>query len=126
MDEQEPLTATQAQIDEALAKGYIKVIISEGDDAERPSPGSDCQLHYTGNLVDGTIFDSSRAKGRPFNFELGKGQVIKGWDEGVATMALGERAMLVISPKFGYGKRKVSVIPANSVLIFDVELLDFL
>ncbi|MEK7194626.1 MAG: FKBP-type peptidyl-prolyl cis-trans isomerase [Patescibacteria group bacterium] len=81
-------------------------------------------VHYTGTLLDGTIFDSSRSRGAPFAFTLGAGEVIKGWDEGVAGMRVGGTRKLTIAPDFGYGDRAVGPIPANSILIFEVELLE--
>lgn len=82
-------------------------------------------VHYTGTLTDGKKFDSSRDRGEPFVFVLGVGQVIKGWDEGVAQLSVGERAKLTCTPDYAYGSRDVGngLIPANSTLIFDVELI---
>jgi len=77
-----------------------------------------------GTLTDGTKFDSSVDRGQPFDFELGAGRVIKGWDEGVAGMKVGGKRKLVIPPDLGYGGRAIGKIPANSTLIFEVELLD--
>jgi FKBP-type peptidyl-prolyl cis-trans isomerase len=84
-------------------------------------------VHYTGTLTDGKKFDSSRDRGEPFKFTLGVGQVIKGWDEGVAKLSKGQRAKLTCSPDYAYGDKAVGgdLIPANSTLIFDVELIDF-
>eukprot|EP01128_Nolandella_sp_AFSM9_P000214 TRINITY_DN1038_c0_g1_i2.p1 TRINITY_DN1038_c0_g1~~TRINITY_DN1038_c0_g1_i2.p1 ORF type:complete len:121 (+),score=33.68 TRINITY_DN1038_c0_g1_i2:117-479(+) len=115
--------ATPEQIKEALANGYVKELISEGSGAS-PGTGQTCSMHYVGTLTDGSKFDSSRDRGKPFVFKLGVGAVIKGWDHGVATMKIGERAKLIISPDYGYGVRGFPpVIPPSSVLIFDVELL---
>ena len=103
--------------------GLQYVVIAEGDGAS-PQPGNRVFVHYVGTLEDGTKFDSSRDRGKPFNFTIGRGQVIKGWDEGVAMMQVGDRRKLIIPPDLGYGARGAGgVIPPNATLIFDVELL---
>jgi peptidylprolyl isomerase len=93
-----------------------------------PQPGQICVMHYTGWLYEGGAkgkkFDSSVDRGQPFEFPIGKGRVIAGWDEGVATMKVGGKRTLIIPPELGYGARGAGgVIPPNATLIFDVELL---
>ncbi|KDQ08040.1 hypothetical protein BOTBODRAFT_38255 [Botryobasidium botryosum FD-172 SS1] len=82
------------------------------------------KIHYVGTLLDGTQFDSSRKRGEPFSTKIGVKQVIKGWDEGVPQLSLGEKAKLTITPDYGYGAAGAGrVIPPNATLIFEVELL---
>jgi peptidylprolyl isomerase len=87
------------------------------------APGDKVTVHYVGTLTDGKVFDSSRDRGAPFSFNLGTGQVIRGWDEGVAGMRVGGTRKLVIAPDYGYGDRAIGPIPRNSTLVFEVELL---
>jgi len=100
---------------------YIDIEVGTGDS---PTTGQTVKVHYTGTLTDGKKFDSSVDRGQPFSFKIGVGQVIKGWDEGVATMKVGGKRTLIIPPDLGYGERGAGgVIPGNATLLFDVELL---
>jgi len=98
---------------------------------ESPQPGQTCVMHYTGWLWEdgkkGAKFDSSVDRGRPLPFSIGRGEVIKGWDEGVASMKTGGKRTLLIPPELGYGARGYpGVIPPNATLLFEVELLELL
>ena len=108
--------------------GVEKTITRDGDNTHYPKRGQRVTVHYTGFLgqVGGKKFDSSVDRGRPFQFTIGKGEVIKGWDEGVATMSLGEKAYLKCSPDYAYGASGAGgVIPPNATLVFEVELIKF-
>ena len=97
------------------------LIVGSGDAA---SAGQKVSVHYTGWTTDGKKFDSSKDRGQPFAFSLGRGEVIRGWDEGVAGMKVGGKRKLTIPPDLGYGARGAgSVIPPNATLLFEVELL---
>src|SRR5215208_5524319 len=105
---------------------YTDTTVGTGAEA---TPGKRVSVHYTGWLYEngqkGKKFDSSLDRGQPFGFPLGGGQVIRGWDEGVAGMKVGGKRTLIIPPDFGYGARGAGgVIPPNATLVFDVELLD--
>ncbi|MFL5728721.1 MAG: FKBP-type peptidyl-prolyl cis-trans isomerase [Cytophagaceae bacterium] len=136
--EQKEMEAKQIKADSVLINDYIKsnglaarrtpsglyyVQIQKGNGIS-PKPGQTVQVHYTGKLLNGNIFDSSVQRGMPFEFVLGVGQVIKGWDEGIALMKTGEKGRLLIPYGLGYGPGGGGgSIPPNSVLIFDVELI---
>ncbi|KAF9033988.1 peptidyl-prolyl cis-trans isomerase [Hymenopellis radicata] len=98
--------------------------LKAGDGATFPKKGDKVTIHYVGTLLNGSKFDSSRDRGEPFVTEIGVGKVIKGWDEGVPQLSLGEKAILTATPDYAYGSRGFPpVIPANATLKFEVELL---
>jgi peptidyl-prolyl cis-trans isomerase A (cyclophilin A) len=101
---------------------YIEVEAGTGAQA---ATGKTVAVHYTGKFPDGKVFDSSVARNEPIEFVLGRGNVIKGWDEGIALMKVGGKAQLIIPPDLGYGERGAGgVIPPNATLVFDVELVN--
>lgn len=103
---------------------YEELVEGEGEIAQA---GQTVSVHYTGWLTDGTKFDSSVDRGRPFDFALGKGRVIRGWEEGVEGMRVGGRRKLTIPPQLGYGAAGAGgVIPGNATLVFEIELLEIL
>jgi FKBP-type peptidyl-prolyl cis-trans isomerase FkpA len=113
-------TATEVTMQDGLK--YTDEQVGTGAVA---TAGKTAVVHYTGWLMDGTKFDSSRDRNQPFSFPLGAGQVIKGWDEGVAGMKVGGKRTLIVPPTLGYGARGAgNVIPPNATLKFEVELLD--
>jgi hypothetical protein len=106
----------------ASGLGYVDLKVGKG---AQPEKGQTCVVHYTGWLTNGKKFDSSVDRGQPFKFPIGRGRVIKGWDEGVATMRVGGKRKLIIPSYLAYGARaRGKIIPANATLIFEVELLE--
>ncbi|KAI3782845.1 hypothetical protein L2E82_12903 [Cichorium intybus] len=107
-------------------QGLKKKLLKEGEGWETPENGDEVEVHYTGTLLDGTQFDSSRDRGTPFKFTLGQGQVIKGWDQGIKTMKKGENALFTIPAELAYGASgSPPTIPPNATLQFDVQLLSW-
>ena len=122
-----PASAQTAGKTMTTASG-LQITDSKVGTGASPQTGQTCVMHYTGwlyvNGVKGKKFDSSVDRGDPFEFPIGRGRVIKGWDEGVATMKVGGKRTLIIPPALGYGERGAGgVIPPNATLMFDVELL---
>jgi FKBP-type peptidyl-prolyl cis-trans isomerase len=99
---------------------YVDEVIGTG---EKPRLGKTVVVHYTGTLTDGTKFDSSVDRGQPYEFRIGTGTVIRGWDEGILSMQVGGKRRLIVPPDLGYGARGKGKIPPNSTLIFEIELL---
>ncbi len=104
--------------------GLRYVVVEEGS-GESPQAGQVVTVHYTGKLLDGKKFDSSYDRGQPIDFPVGKGQVIKGWEEALLDMKKGEKRILIIPPELGYGPSGRGPIPPNATMVFDVELVDF-
>lgn len=102
--------------------GLIIVTVEEGP-GPKPPVGENVNVHYHGQLTNGTKFDSSFDRGQPFSFPLGGGRVIKGWDQGIAELNMGSKALLVVPPHLGYGSNNMGTIPPNSTLLFSVEVM---
>jgi len=102
----------------------LKIEILEEGNGDAAAKMDNIRVHYTGTLEDGTKFDSSLDRGQPFPFTLGGGQVIRGWDEGLVGMKVGEKRKLTIPSDMAYGERGIGPIPPNSTLIFEVELME--
>jgi peptidylprolyl isomerase len=110
---------------EQTTQSGLKIKLIKEGSGEKATNGSTVMVHYTGTLLDGKKFDSSIDRGQPISFKLGQGRVIKGWDEGIAMLKVGDKAILTIPPSIGYGSQDVGngLIPANSTLVFEVELV---
>ncbi len=121
-------TYTQAQKHKMekpiITASGLQIQIIEHGKGKQAEAGKKVKVHYTGKFLNDTVFDSSVKRGDPFTFKLGAGQVIKGWDEGIALLKVGDKAILTIPPALGYGERAQGPIPANSTLKFEVQLLD--
>jgi len=113
----------KVNVEQTTTSGLKIKLLQEGNGVQAQA-GSTVSVHYVGTLADGKKFDSSRDRGQPFSFKIGTGQVIKGWDEGIALLKVGDKALLTIPPTIGYGDRDMGLIPPNSILIFEVELMN--
>ena len=109
--------------DQMTQKSQLEVQDEQVGTGEAAVTGKRVTVHYTGRFTDGTVFDSSVSRNEPFAFVLGSGQVIPGWDQGIAGMKVGGKRILIVPPELGYGPNDYGPIPGNSVLIFEVELL---
>lgn len=123
------LSMAQAASEVTLTASGLKIIDNKIGSGASPKIGQTCVMHYTGwlyiNGAKGKKFDSSRDRGEPFEFAIGQGKVIPGWDEGIETMKVGGKRTLIIPPQLGYGSAGAGAsIPPNSTLIFDVDLLN--
>ena len=103
--------------------GLLYRVLTPSDSPKKPAPGDEVAVHYTGSLMDSTVFDSSVKRGTPFLFKLNPGTVIEGWSQILALMNEGQKVEVVIPPELAYGDRDMRVIPPNSTLIFEIELL---
>ncbi|KAF1814164.1 hypothetical protein P152DRAFT_456394 [Eremomyces bilateralis CBS 781.70] len=113
-----------ASVAMALDKPLDIKITNAGECTRKTVAGDKIQVHYRGSLEDGTEFDASYNRGQPLGFAVGTGQVIKGWDQGLFDMCPGDKRTLTVQPEWAYGDRDLGVIPPNSVLIFETELVE--
>ena len=121
----DPAFADEPVSSSTLAGGLLieDFVIGHGDEAQ---VGSEVSVHYTGYLDDGTVFDTSHKRNRPYEFTIGERRVIKGWDQGLMGMQVGGKRKLQVPAHLGYGERSVGSIPPNSDLTFEIELLEVL
>jgi peptidyl-prolyl cis-trans isomerase A (cyclophilin A) len=119
-------TIEEKYADAQTTDSGMRYIVHEEGEGGKPTKGTKVKAHYTGTLLDGTKFDSSVDRGQPFEFSVGAGQVIQGWDEAFLDMKKGEKRTIVLPPELGYGSTGAGgVIPPDAFLVFEVELLDF-
>lgn len=114
-----PIDSTKLQV---LPSG-LKIYVHRRGEGNQPRAGQQVTVHYHGLLPNGKVFDSSYERGQPFSFWLGRGQVIAGWEEGLAQLPVGSQAVLIVPPELGYGNQAYGPIPPNATLIFYVEVL---
>ena len=117
-------TTTQPKNAKMTTASGLQYEITRNGTGIQPKAGDKVTLHYTGKFLNDSVFDSSIPRNQPLSFTLGIGQVIKGWDEGVALMHVGDKARFTIPPQLAYGEKGIGPIPPNATLVFDVELLD--
>jgi peptidylprolyl isomerase len=110
--------------EEFTTESGLKITLTQMGKGKAVNKGDKAKVHYTGKLVDGREFDSSRERNQPFEFVVGMKQVISGWDEGLTYLKVGDKAILTIPPALGYGETQMPKIPAGSFLVFDIEVLD--
>jgi peptidylprolyl isomerase len=116
-----PQPSSNSEVTTSSGLKYVDIKVGDG---ATPKKGQTVEVHYTGTLENGQKFDSSRDRNQTFKFQIGEGQVIQGWDEGLSTMKVGGSRKLIIPPNLGYGARGAGgVIPPNATLLFDVELV---